>query len=294
MTSVVIAGCLVGSGLTLLIAAGVPAVPDLRAAVARVNGAAPVTWGQPSTRSSLSGAVSRLTVWLADVLGLARHRADLALTGVSASRLAAEKCGYALLGLMFPLFLASVVSIAGIAIPFVVPMAASVALAVGLSFLPEHDLRRRSAGARVQMRRTVCAYLELVALERAADAGAVEALERAAAIGHGPGFEHIRDALLRARLEGRTPWQQLSRLAEELRVPELGDVADIMRLSGEDGAAVLPTLRARAASLRTSLLQADVAAANVASERMSIPVALLGVAFMALLGFPAFARILFG
>ncbi len=72
------------------------------------------------------------------------------------------------------------------------------------------------------------------------------------------------------------------------------DVADIMRLSGEDGAAVLPTLRARAASLRTSLLQADVAAANEASERMSIPVALLGVAFMALLGFPALWRILFG
>jgi hypothetical protein len=188
----------------------------------------------------------------------------------------------------------SILTIAGLAVPFVVPVAAGLALGAAMSFLPEVELRRRAALARLQMRRTVCAYLELVALERAADAGAVESLERAAAIGEGPGFAHIRDALLRARLEGRTPWQQLSTLADELAVPELGDVADIMRLSGEDGAAVLPTLRARAASLRTALLQADVAAANEASERMSVPVALLGVAFMALLGFPALWRILLG
>jgi hypothetical protein len=190
--------------------------------------------------------------------------------------------------------MASILLLAGLALPFGVPVAAGLALGAGMSLLPEVELRRRAALARDQMRRTVCVYLELVALERAADAGAVEALERAAAIGAGPGFVHIREALLRARLEGRTPWQQLSSLADELAVPELGDVADIMRLSGEDGAAVLPTLRARAASLRTSLLQAEVAAANEASERMSVPVALLGVAFMALLGFPALWRILLG
>ena len=77
-------------------------------------------------------------------------------------------------------------------------------------------------------------------------------------------------------------------------VAELGDLADIMRLSGEDGAAVYTTLRARAASLRSQLLSADAAAANAASEHMIVPVALLGIAFMALIGYPAFARILFG
>ena len=202
--------------------------------------------------------------------------------------------GYAFVGLAFPVVLTSILSIAGLALPVVIPVRRRVG-ARGRDVVPARGrARRRAAVARIQMRRTVCVYLELVALERAADAGAVESLERAAAIGDGPGFGHIRDALLRARLEGRTPWQQLSELAVELGVPELGDVADIMRLSGEDGAAVLPTLRARAASLRTWLLQSEVTAANEASERMSIPVALLGVAFMALLGFPAFWRILFG
>ena len=194
-----------------------------------------------------------------------------------------------------PGVLTSILSIAGLALPVVIPVLAGRRRSrSGCRSCPRSSCAARAAVARVQMRRTVCVYLELVALERAADAGAVEALERAAAIGDGPGFGHIRDALLRARLEGRTPWQQLSELALELDVPELGDVADIMRLSGEDGAAVLPTLRARAASLRTWLLQSEVTAANEASERMSIPVALLGVAFMALLGFPAFWRILFG
>jgi len=293
MTAMLLAGALVGIGVTLVVAGLRAPVPDLAAGVARLSGRAPAP-ALTAGEGPLERAVARAAVRVAEAMHLDRHRADLAISGTTPTRMALEKMGYAFVGLAFPVLLTSILSIAGLALPLVIPAAAAVGLAVGMSFLPEVELRRRAAVARVQMRRTVCVYLELVALERAADAGAVEALERAAAIGDGPGFGHIRDALLRARLEGRTPWQQLSDLALELDVPELGDVADIMRLSGEDGAAVLPTLRARAASLRTWLLQSEVTAANEASERMSIPVALLGVAFMALLGFPAFWRILFG
>lgn len=291
MTAMLLAGALVGLGVTLVIAGLRMPVPDLAAGVARLSGTgpAPVIGDGPLDR-----ALVRAALRVAETLRLDRHRANLAISGTTPTRMALETMGYAFVGLAFPVMLTSILSIAGLSLPVVIPVLAGIALAIGMSFLPEVELRRGAAVARLQMRRTVCVYLELVALERAADAGAVEALERAAAIGDGPGFGHIRDALLRARLEGRTPWQQLSELALELDVPELGDVADIMRLSGEDGAAVLPTLRARAASLRTWLLQSEVTAANEASERMSIPVALLGVAFMALLGFPAFWRILFG
>jgi hypothetical protein len=298
MTVLILAGALVGLGLTVILAGLRAPAPDLRAALARLTAPTdvPAAWAAVGSDagSALDRSLARLADRLSEALGLSRHRADLALTGTTPSRMALEKLGYGMVGLVFPILMGSILAIAGVSLPFAVPMAAGVLLGAAMSFLPEVELRRRAALARLQLRRTVCVYLELVALERAADAGAVEALERAAAVGQGPGFGHIREALLRARLEGRTPWQQLSALAEELAVPELGDVADIMRLSGEDGAAVLPTLRARAASLRTSLLQSDVAAANEASERMSIPVALLGVAFMALLGFPALWRILFG
>ena len=295
MIGMLLAGALVGIGVTVLLAGLMAPQPHLGAAVARLSAV-----GRPTavpTGAPIGTAhplAARAGTRLADSQGLDRHRADLLLTGGTATGMALAKAGYATTGLLFPLVMTAILTVSGLALPVAVPLLAGLALAAGMSVLPEAELRRRSALARLQMRRTVCAYLELVALERAADAGAVESLERAAAIGAGPGFEHIRSALLRARLEGRTPWQQLAALSDELAVPELGDVADIMRLSGEDGAAVLPTLRARAASLRTSLLQADVTAANEASERMSIPVALLGVAFMALLGFPALWRILFG
>lgn len=294
MTAMVVAGLLVGLGATALVAALVPAAPDLGAAVSRLERSQQGRPVQVGGGQAAHPVVAAVTDRLTGTLRLERHAADLALTDTPLTRLVGEKLAYAAVGLAFPIVMTSILLVGGIAMPVVVPALAGVVLAGAMSLLPEHELRRRAGLARVQMRRTVCTYLDLVALERAADAGAVEALERAAAIGHGPGFGHIREALLRARLEGRTPWDQLSRLAGDLRVPELGDVADIMRLSGEDGAAVLATLRARAASLRTSLLQADVAAANEASERMSIPVALLGVAFMVLLGFPAFSRILFG
>jgi hypothetical protein len=298
MAPMLLAGALVGVGITLVVAGLRTPAPDLAAAVARLTAPVPDDPIGGPVADPGSGALARAmhghAERLAAALRLDRHGADLALTGSSPARMAREKAGYGLVGLLFPVLMSAILRVAGLTPPVAVPVAAGLALGAAMSFLPEVELRRRAGLARVQMRRTVCAYLELVALERAADAGAVEALERAAAIGAGPGFGHIRDALLRARLEGRTPWQQLSALADALAAPELGDVADIMRLSGEDGAAVLPTLRARAASLRTSLLQADVAAANEASERMAIPVALLGVAFMALLGFPALWRILFG
>lgn len=294
MTGMLVAGALVGLGVTVIVAGLLQPVPRLSSAVARLN--APVPGWDEGLRGGgpLQGAASALVQRVVEVFHLDRHAADLAITTVTPTRIALEKIGYGLVGLVFPILMTSILVVAGISVPFVVPVLAGLALGAGMSLLPEVELRRRAASARTEMRRTVCAYLELVALERAADAGTVEALERAAAIGDGPGFTHIREALLRARLEGRTPWRQLAELADSLAVPELADVADIMRLSGEDGAAVLPTLRARATSLRTWLLNADVAAANEASERMSIPVALLGVAFMVLLGFPALWRILLG
>jgi hypothetical protein len=294
MTGMLLAGALVGLGMTLVVAGMHPQVPDLAAAVGRMAAPPPVAQASAPDGGAVGRASAAVAHRVAEALRLDRYAADLAITDSSTTRMALEKIGYGLVGLVFPLLMTSILAVSGIAVPFGVPLLAGLALGAGMSLLPEVDLRRRAAVARMEMRRTVCAYLELVALERAADAGAVEALERAAAIGSGPGFRHIRDALLRARLEGRTPWAQLTALADLMAVPELGDVADIMRLSGEDGAAVLPTLRARAASLRTWMLNADVAAANEASERMSIPVALLGVAFMVLLGFPALWRILLG
>ena len=178
--------------------------------------------------------------------------------------------------------------------PWSAPTVAALGLGAVLFFLPDVDLRRRAGEVRAELRQVLCVFLEFVALERAADAGAAESLERAAAVGDSRFFVLVRDELVRAQLAGEPAWRAFEHLADRVEVPELGDVADIMRLTGEDGAGVYGTLRARAASLRTALLNEQAAQANAASEQMVVPVALLGIAFLLLLGYPAFARIVFG
>ena len=298
--AVVVAGAATGGGAALMLAGLLPTTPDLPSALARLGSTAThapreATTVRESTRDPRWQRWYRArSPMLASRLGLGRYRADLDLIGESVETLAVRKVAVGLLGLAFPPVLAAAMALIGLSLPLAIPGLASLGFAVLLFLAPDLDVRRRATATRAEMRRAVCVYLELVALERAADAGTAEALHRAADIGDGRAFELFREALLRAQLTGTAPWQGLARLAEELRVPELGDVADIMRLSGEDGAAVYATLRARAASLRSTVLTDAAAEANAASEHMIMPVAALGVTFMALLGYPAFARILFG
>ena len=280
----VIAGAATGAGLGVMIAAAVPTTPTLESALAHLRSPS-----QPASkpRDNLLAELSR-------TLGVERFSRDLELIGEPPEQLVLRKLAYGLLGLIFPPLLVTAIAALGVSLPLLIPGLAALALASLLFFAPDLDVRRRASAARSEMRRAVCVYLELVALERVADAGTAEALRRAADIGDGLAFSLLRDALMRAQLAGLPSWQGLIQLSERLRLPELDDVADIMRASGEDGAAVYATLRARAASLRGALLADEAAAANAASEHMIVPVAFLGVAFMALLGYPAFARILFG
>jgi hypothetical protein len=291
---VVLAGATLGAGVTLVVRSLLPNTPDLVAALDRLD----ATAAAPSMTAPSSGRFGhvrdRAAPPVVQALGLRRYRSDLDLVGETPEDLAVRKIGYGLLGLVFPALLAATMTLLGVSLPFVIPAVASLALGAVLFTVPDLDLRRRASEARDALRHAVCAYLELVALERAGDAGTVEALERAATVGDSPAFIRIRDSLTRAELAGQPPWTGLTQLADSVGVPELADIADIMRLSGEDGAAVYATLRARAASLRSQLLSANAAAANAASEHMIVPVAFLGIAFMALIGYPAFARILFG
>jgi hypothetical protein len=292
---VLLAGALVGAGLTVVVAGLVPTHPDLRAALDRLDPRTAAPVAPAPAGSGLRGfARARVLPRVVESLGLRRFTADLRMVDQTAEQLAARKIGYALLGLAFPTLIGTLLAIVGIQAPTVFPVALAVVAAGVLFFVPDVDLRRRAAAARVDMRKATCVYLELVALERAADSGATEALERAATVGQSREFDRIRQGLLTAEITGRPAWAGLHDLAEATGVPELGDLADIMRLSGQDGAAVYGTLRARAASLRTQLLTAAAADANAASEHMTVPVALLGVAFMALIGYPAFARIFAG
>ncbi|WP_263730441.1 type II secretion system F family protein [Cellulomonas sp. SG140] len=289
-----LAGGLVGAGLVVILAGLAPAHPDLADAVHRLLPADSDLRAQAA--ETPGGRVGRLKARILPQavlgLGLARFALDLRTVQVRPEELAAKKIGYALVGLAFPPVMSAVLLLTGIRLPLAVPAAAGLLLGGVFFFLPDLALRQDAANTRAALRAATCVFLELVAMERLADAGPTEALDRAAAIGGSPQFTRIGDALLRAELAGQPSWTGLTDLAAETGVSELADTADIMRLAGRDGAAVYTTLRARAASLRTQLLASSTAQANAASEHMVVPVSLLGLCFMALLGYPALMRIL--
>ena len=64
-----------------------------------------------------------------------------------------------------------------------------------------------------------------------------------------------------------------------------------MRLA-EDGSELYTNLRARSSALRAAMLSEELARANAAGERLSMPMSLLGVVFMAILVLPPLLRVM--
>ena len=119
-------------------------------------------------------------------------------------------------------------------------------------------------------------------------------MEIAASVGDSWVFKRLADELARSRWSGQPPWDALRTLADELSLPELADLSDIMRLSGQEGAQVYATLRARSQSMRTAEMNDQLSEANAIGERMSIPMSMLGLIFMALLITPALLKVMLG
>jgi hypothetical protein len=119
----------------------------------------------------------------------------------------------------------------------------------------------------------------------------MESLDRAVGICHGWVFDHLRAALARARLRLTPPWDELKRLSLEIDVVELGDLADIMRSAGTDGAQVYQTLRARADSLRDQIRTQELEAAEVRTNKLDMPAAALILVLLGLMGYPFMAAL---
>ena len=161
-------------------------------------------------------------------------------------------------------------------------------------FLPNYNVRDDAKKARAEFSRALGAYIDFVALERNSGAGPRQAMEVAAGVGDSWVFRRLGEELARTRWSGLTPWDALHALALELGLPELDDLADIMRLSGEEGAQIYRSLRARSAGMRSAMLATEKARANEVGEKMSIPMSLLGVIFLAILVAPALLRVIAG
>ena len=287
----IVSGGLIGLGLTLLVARLLPVEPDLADALDRVSAAR----RQSNTAAAISHTgKERLGLWglrvLPPGLWVRTPTRELALLRISTAQFYGEKLTFAWLGLVIPPGLTLLFNSLGLGLPLQIPALASIGLAAGMFFLPNYNAIDDANKARLEFAHALGAYIDLVALERNNGIGVRQAMEAAAEVGDSWVFTRLSEELTRSRWSGLPPWDALHTLAEELGLPELDDFADIMRLSGEEGAGVYATLRARSAAMRTAMLNDEIAQANAVGERMTIPGSLLGVIFMALLVAPSLLR----
>ncbi|MCU1403833.1 MAG: TadC protein [Glaciihabitans sp.] len=280
-----VVGALGGVGITLLIAELAPKQPKLSAALERLGSTEVLESNEGSNFEARMGSWAQRN--LSDFPGFTAPVADLLILNRSTQTYYAQKLTLVLLGLVTPAILSLAFWAFGLS-PFIFGITGIAAIPLALVMLVVADsmVKQQALEARQEFSRAIAAYLELVAAERKRGAPAGVALEEAASVGESWVFERIRQELLRARFSGVQPWEALRHLSEEIGVKELADVADIMRLSGEEGAAVYESLRARGKALRVQLLNEEHTLANRLSERMTYPQALLGIVFMAMLATP--------
>ncbi|MET8030255.1 type II secretion system F family protein [Streptomyces avermitilis] len=287
---VVLTGGAVGAGLALLVRELLRPQPALGPALQR---SAPATLTMPEPELDREEMWGRwLLARLERLPGVRIPTINLALLGQGPGQFMLRKTTLAALGLLCPVIATIPWIIAGVSLPFYVPAGVGLLIAGLLFITPDLAVRDQAKRAREEFAHALSAYLDLVALKRAADAGPAEALEKAAAVGLGWPFLFLQGALRRARMEKIPPYQALTELAAEYDLPVLNDVADILRGSATDGAAVYKALRARTAALNSELLANQAAEANAASEKMTAPGALLAVLVMLLMAFPAVIRML--
>ena len=281
---VLLAGMLLAAGLVAVVVALVPGPPGLEAALARAGDPARSAdlsrdAGPVTTRSEKLGAAlyRRLPFPLSE-----RQRQALRLQDKSIAEFYADKAVMAMIGAAFPAVLGAAFGlITGSSSPL--PALVAVVGAVVGFFVPDLLLRRSSAVVRAGAVDALLLFIELVTLERLTNASAPQALQNAAALSDVPLFGQIRSALDRARLEQQPPYPELRRLAVQLDLPELVDVADVMQLD-ETGAALSGALRARVRELRGAHLTQEQIKASAEAEGMTLymtlPALIFGLIFL--------------
>ncbi|KRD17954.1 type II secretion system F family protein [Streptomyces sp. Root264] len=287
---VIASGGTVGAGLALLVRELLRPQPALGPALAR---SAPAALTMPEPELDREEVWGRwLLARLERLPGARIPTTDLALIVQGPGQFMLKKTVLAALGLLCPVIATIPWIVAGVSLPFYIPAGVGLIIAGLLFITPDLAVRDQAKRAREEFAHALSAYLDLVALKRAADAGPAEALEKAAEVGRGWPFLYLQRALSRARLEKIPPYQALTELSAEYSLPVLDDLADMMRGSATEGSAVYKALRARSAALTTELLADQATEANTASEKMTAPGALLAVLVMLLMAFPAVIRML--
>lgn len=293
----ILTGAAVGVGVALLVVALTPAHPALGDALARLDERqarrAPWQLQVADQRPGWRVAVRRVVLRAALRLPITVPERDLQILDWSRERYLLGRLGRTALYASAGPGLLALLTVMGTPVPIVVPAGFTAVGALAGWTGYARDVRDRAEDARQEMRYAVVAYLQQVGLLRAAGAGATTALRRPAELlGDSPAMRRIRQQLELADRSGEMPWEGLRRFGQEVEVDELTDLSTIAETAGQDGGAVIDTLMARSASLRSELLSEELADANRASGRMSTPGALQVFLISAWVMYPAIAAVL--
>lgn len=251
--------------------------------------------GRLETPERPSGAgVDRFGSWLRTRVGRPVGEATsrrLRLIGRPTDRHFAYKGFGALAGLTLPWLVNLLVGAGATALAW--PTAATLALGVAGFFVPDLLLRSGETASAADNTEALLTFFDLVTLERLANRSSSQALRSAAMVSEAAVFVAIRDALERARLEQRQPYPDLHQLADELQLPALGDLADVLALE-DSGASLAESLRARVRELRDAHLTAAKIAASSLSERMTFFMVIPSMVFALFFLLPPILRLLAG
>ena len=292
----VLAGLLVGGGAALLVWALRPAHPDLAQALTRLGPTTPARSPEPA--AGHSGWHDRVGLWALRYLPAGVWRTapdkDLQVLGMTQRAYYGEKVSSVLVALVGVPLVGGLYSVL-MGLPLVVPALATAVMAGVAWLLPDRRIAQSAQRARVDFRRALSSYIDLVALGRAAGGvGTRQAMETGAALGQSWPFERMGTAVVRSRYSGVPPWDALSELAGQQGLSDLEDVADTLRLAGEEGAQVFATLRARSSALRNAITTSDRAAVNAKSDRLMLPTLVMAGAFIGVVIPPAIFRLFAG
>lgn len=237
--------------------------------------------------------LGRLAVGVFGSVGLTvtGHGRALRLAGRTEQQHAVVRLAGAVGGFLFPLVAGIALLAAGVGIPVGAPVALALVGAVVGFMLPEWSLKDRADQRRRDFRHALSAYLDVTNVLLAGGAGIETALFAAADAGDGWGFATIRQALHRSRLTGRSPWETFAALGEELGVSELAELGASVSLAGSHGARIRASLAAKADTLRGHQIAETEADAESATERMTIPVAVLLAGFLLFIAYPALHQV---
>lgn len=295
MTAVVMVllGAGVGLGALLTWRALAPRPPSIETVLAGLaRPGVPIDNPTPR-RHSGSDRIGTTARRLVEALGYdaARHRQELELVDRTPERHAFDKLLGAVAGLLVPNLAAAALVLLGIPAPLGIIALFSLVAAVAGFVLPDFMLREEAERRRRAFRHALSSYLDLVNVLLAGGAGIETALHAAADAGDGWGYQTIRAELRRARLTGQSPWDTFAQLDSRLGINELAELAASVSLAGSHGARIRASLAAKADTLRGHQVAETEAAAEAATERMTVPVAVLLFGFLVFIAYPAVSAI---